>query len=483
MRKDVKATIAAETTSTIAQVRPSPPSLALRPSDMRGRGARPPPRRPDPDGYSSPPSPLSDCETPNTRDKQDRRSRRVSPNEEAIRAALFQFSVDMYQQLHEVASAGGSCSENLLFSPLSVQTTLALMLATATGRTADQITCALHLQCCPLQEFQAYMQRRNQKLTGQAGAIPYFSLNNKTQLIRRTPPVTAAAASSQDRDGGRQLLAVLDSLSIDHHSADFMQDAAGVRERTNEWLHTMTAFECEEAIPKGVLDERTTLLVAAVTSLRSADWKWKFPLRDSQPGVFYESSSADPKQVVMMRQRGHFPTADCGEELDATALELRYRRHMKSMVFILPRERDGLASLERALTGPRLQMCLEKLRGRGCVELTLPKFSARQAFDLKDVLPKLGVVDVFIRGLAELPGFKTAEVTPSTTALSGQHFSVAVHCASLQAREKGHKAGPWSDAPRLKFTVDHPFLFLVISKSPEAVLLMGSVRKICLPYI
>ncbi|KAH9375633.1 hypothetical protein HPB48_003294 [Haemaphysalis longicornis] len=184
-----------------------------------------------------------------------------------------------------------------------------------------------------------------------------------------------------------------------------------------------------------------------------------------------------------MRQRGHFPTADFGEELDATALELRYRRHMKSMVFILPRQRDGLASVEKALTGPRLQMCLEKLRGRGCVDLTLPKFSVRQAFDLKDVMPRLGIVDVFIRGLADLPGFKAAEVASPTSGLSGQHLSLAVHCASVQTREKGHKAGPWTDTPRLKFTVDHPFLFLVISRSPEAVLLMGSVRKIRLPYI
>lgn len=185
-----------------------------------------------------------------------------------------------------------------------------------------------------------------------------------------------------------------------------------------------------------------------------------------------------------MRQRGHFPTADCGVELDATALELRYRRHMKSMVFILPRERDGLASLEMALTGPRLKGCLEKLSPRGCVDLTLPKFSAKQAFDLKDVLPRLGVVDMFIRGLADLPGFKEAEVTPPTSGgLKGQHLSVAVHCASVQTKEKGHKVGPWTDNPRLRFTVDHPFLFLVISRSPDAVLLMGSVRKISLPYV
>lgn len=69
------------------------------------------------------------------------------------------------------------------------------------------------------------MRRRTQKLTGQAGAIPYFCLNNKTHLISRTPPV-AAAASSGDTDGCRQLSTVLDALSVDHHCEDFVHGCA-----------------------------------------------------------------------------------------------------------------------------------------------------------------------------------------------------------------------------------------------------------------
>ncbi|KAH7972219.1 hypothetical protein HPB52_009694 [Rhipicephalus sanguineus] len=185
-----------------------------------------------------------------------------------------------------------------------------------------------------------------------------------------------------------------------------------------------------------------------------------------------------------MYQRGRFPTADCDDELDATALELRYRRYKKSMVIILPRKRDGLTALETALTGPRLESCLDRLQDRGSVDVKLPKFAVKQTFDLKDVLPGLGVLDLFVPGVADLSCLASDEAEPSGFAEGGPHLSLAVQCASLQTKEKGHKVGPWDDPEAsLTFTVDHPFMFVVLSRAPDAILLIGSVREVCLPYI
>nr|ADK62395.1 endonuclease reverse transcriptase [Rhipicephalus microplus] len=327
----------------------------------------------------------------------------------------------------------------------------------------------------------------------------------------------------------------------------FLFHGESVRESVNEWLHVMSAFECENAIPQGTLDETTSLLVASVTSLRTADWKWKFHLRDTTSGIFYESSGVQkeglyltsseifllqycsfkrgkfrssasfhytygtcyctttiyrvdvignkntPTTLVasfnvseavkardfsMMYQRGHFPTADCDDELDATVLELRYRRYKKSMVLLLPHKRNGLSTLETALTGPRLQSCLDRLQDRGSVDVRLPKFAVKQTFDLKDVLPGLGVLDVFVSGIADMSSLASDEVDPSSFSEGGPHLSIAVQCVSLQTKEKGHKVGPWADKEAsITFTVDHPFMFVVLSRDPEAILLMGSAWK------
>nr|XP_037275689.1 leukocyte elastase inhibitor-like [Rhipicephalus microplus] len=405
-----------------------------------------------------------------------RRNAKLLQNENDINDAMLQFAVDVYMELRAATGAATGDPCNVIFSPFAVQTVMAMMMALSGGTTAEQLAEALHLQNIQDEDFKLYMQRRACKLTCLAGGFSYFCFNNKTQLItgRHVVPRTAP---------GDPLRTVTDSLLVEHRHVDFAQDGESVRESVNEWLHVMSAFECENAIPQGTLDETTSLLVVSVTSLRTADWKWKFHLRDTTSGIFYESSGVQ-KEVSMMYQRGRFPTADCDDELDATVLELRYRRYKKSMVLLLPHKRNGLSTLETALTGPRLQSCLDRLQDRGSVDVRLPKFAVKQTFDLKDVLPGLGVLDVFVSGIADMSSLASDEVDPSSFSEGGPHLSIAVQCVSLQTKEKGHKVGPWEDKEAsITFTVDHPFMFVVLSRDPEAILLMGSVREVCLPYI
>ncbi|KAL1418931.1 hypothetical protein MTO96_005472 [Rhipicephalus appendiculatus] len=412
------------------------------------------------------------------------RSRRASgrkakllQNEKDINGAMLQFAVDVYLELRAATGAATGAPCNVLFSPFAMQTVMAMMMALSGGRTAEQLAEALHLHNVQDKDFKVYMQRRAYKLTGLAGGFSYFCFNNKTQLITGSHVVPRTAP-------GSPLRTVTDSLLVEHQRADFALDGTSVRERVNEWLHVMSAFECENAIPQGALNETTSILVASVSSLRAAGLEVEV---SSQGHHFLASSTSLPepkKQVSMMYQRGRFPTTDCDDELDARALELRYRRYKKSMVIILPRKRDGLTALETALTGPRLQDCLDRLQVRGSVDVKLPKFAIKQTFDLKDVLPGLGVLDLFVPDVADLSGLASVKAEPSGFAEGGPHLSLAVQCASLQTKEKGHKVGPWDDPePSLTFTVDHPFMFVVLSRAPDAILLMGTVREVCLPYI
>ncbi|KAK8763354.1 hypothetical protein V5799_012656 [Amblyomma americanum] len=129
---------------------------------------------------------------------------------------MLQFAVDVYQELSAAVVAQGGTA-NVVFSPLALQTTLALMLALAEGRTAEQIASVLHLHCCSNEDFQAYMRRRTSKLTGLAGNLGYFCLNNKTRLI------TGGCIAAPDSADGVRLSEALESLRVEHHGADFVQ--------------------------------------------------------------------------------------------------------------------------------------------------------------------------------------------------------------------------------------------------------------------
>ncbi|XP_075556122.1 ipis-1-like isoform X2 [Dermacentor variabilis] len=178
------------------------------------------------------------------------------------------------------------------------------------------------------------------------------------------------------------------------------------------------------------------MVLASLTYLRG-DWKWQFRLQDTAPGTF-RSSPHVPRTVAMMHQTGQFPMAELAE-IDATALELKYRRRNKSMIIFLPRKLDGLALLEEKLTGDLLLRYLDELKEEREVAVSLPRFCAKQA----------------------------------------------MHCAVVCVKEKGQKlmTSEGGSEQLTEFAVDHPFMFCVVGRNPDAILLIGCVREITLPYI
>ncbi|XP_077524305.1 uncharacterized protein LOC144135536 [Amblyomma americanum] len=65
----------------------------------------------------------------------------------AISEGIAQFTVELLQNLLESRS---ETSSNVVFSPLAVETTLALLYAMAAGSSAEQIASAMHVHCRPI---------------------------------------------------------------------------------------------------------------------------------------------------------------------------------------------------------------------------------------------------------------------------------------------------------------------------------------------
>ncbi|XP_077535966.1 ipis-1-like [Haemaphysalis longicornis] len=381
-----------------------------------------------------------------------------------IRHGIAQFTVDFMRFLVERRPAKSS---NVVFSPLALETTLALMFSAAQGETASQIASAMNIKCAPL-DLQAHVFRHIYQLPTRRRH--YYTLNNRIQL-RARPPDSAAT-------GG--LMALARTFNVDLKYVNFSEDAEGVRNRTNEWLHYLSAFECDDVFPEGSVSDSSSLVLASLTYLR-ADWKWQFRLQDTAPGPFY-TSPYYPRTVLAMKQSGRFPMANF-DDIDARALELKYRRKDRSMIIFLPRKLGGLAQLEQCLTPTHLLQCLDESWEERDVVVTLPRFCAKQIVNLAEILPDFGIKDLF-SGMADLSAIAGME---------GYHLSQgegepmkAMHCAAVCVKEKGQKlltpekSGEQENAV---FAVDRPFMFVMVRRDPQGVLLLGSVRDIRLPYI
>lgn len=113
------------------------------------------------------------------------------------------------------------------------------------------------------------------------------------------------------------------------------------------------------------------------------------------------------------------------------------------------------------------------------LHLGLPKFDVKFDVNLKEVLQKLGVTDIFEAGKADFSQlFRNG----------GAHsVSEAVHAARIKVDEKGVKAAAYTKVSEqrvrvpeyedLYVTFDRPFLFLVMGDSGAIPLFAGVVEN------
>jgi serpin B len=109
--------------------------------------------------------------------------------------------------------------------------------------------------------------------------------------------------------------------------------------------------------------------------------------------------------------------------------------------------------------------------------VSLPKFRIEKQIRLNEVLQKLGLVDIFAGGKADLSGMD------GTKELYVYHV---VHKAYVDVNEEGTEAAAATGVmisllcappPPEEFKADHPFLFIIRENRVKATLFMGRLYR------
>jgi serpin B len=362
------------------------------------------------------------------------------------------FALDLYGKLKE----GG---DNLFYSPYSISTALAMTYAGARGRTAEQMAGTLHLELpadrlhpacagliASLNEagdkggFQLHVANR---LWGQKGETFLPEFITLTDRLYRAP---------------------LSEL-------DFARDPDAARTTINGWVEQQTERKIKDLIQKSDLTP-ATLLVLTNAIYMKADWVVKFEKQATADAPFFAPGGREIKVPTMHRTDRY----GYGESGNLQLLEMPYKGERLAMVVVLPREKDGLADLEKGLTREKLGGWLESLKSQR-VKLSLPKFKATRRFRLADALVSLGMSDAFRPGVADFSG------------MNGKHdlfISSVIHMAFVSVDEEGTEAAAatavgmaMAAAPIPEeipeFRADHPFVFLIRDRQTGAILFMGRV--------
>jgi serine protease inhibitor len=358
------------------------------------------------------------------------------------------FALDLYSKLQEQDG-------NLCLSPYIISTGLAMTYVGARENTAAQMAKALH--------FTLTQQDLHPTFTALIEATNSADKKGACQLI------TANAIWAQK--GYKFLNTFMYMLDKNYlaklHEVNFEEFVEDARTTINAWVEKQTKNKIKDLLKPGILDENTRLVLVNAIYFKG-NWIKKFNKKKTKNAPFH--STADLTLTVpMMRQKGDFKYS---EDEDMQVIELPYLGNRLSMLIVLPREPDGLPTLEKKLT-------LENLRKWSDndfreIEIYLPRFKITAEFSLKDTLAALGMTDAF-SGIADFSGMDGKK---------GLFIQAVLHKALVEVNEEGTQAAAATGIAiqrtvlsTLSFRADHPFLFFIKDNRSDNILFIGRVIK------
>ena len=362
------------------------------------------------------------------------------------------FALDLYRQL-------GAGDENLVLSPSSVATVLAMVLPGARGATAGEIAAVLRTDL------------PGPRLAEVAGALDADLAKRaaEDELELRISNAVWAQAGLELRPELVELLAGAFRAGL--RKADFRGGAERARQAINHLVAEQTAGKIPWLFGPGSITGDTRLVLTNAIYLE-ARWLEAFDPDDTRPEPFHLLDGGSVEADMLHREA----SLGYAEGRGWRAVELPYQGGRLAMDVILP-EPGGFVALQGGLDADRLGEALGRLRRRQ-VRLALPKFTFDSSHDLGRALLALGMRSA-LDDTADFSGI---------TERGRLRIDRVVQRAHVEVDERGTTAAAASGAtmvlvsmvaPRapVELRVDRPFLFVVRDLESGLVLFLGRVTR------
>jgi serpin B len=344
----------------------------------------------------------------------------------------------------------GRGDENLVVSPSSVATALAMVLLGARGRTADEIAGVLRADAAEVAALDDDVLARAAK----DGVQLEISNAVWVQEGMRLRDDYAAALSERFRTTPRR--------------ADFRHHPEAARQAVNRLVAEQTHGKILELFGPGALDAATRLALTNAIYLY-AQWRDPFSEEATVPEPFHLLGGGTV-EAAMLRQRRRWRYA---EGRDWQAVELPYEGDGFGMLLLLPRP-GAFEAVQRDLGAAFLDGLPARLRPRE-VRLTLPKFRFDSTHGLIEALAGLGMPTAFT-GAADFSGITGDEPLSVQAAVQKAHVEVDERGTTAVAAT-GVRIVPVAmvAASPVEVRADRPFLFFVRHLESGRTLFAGRV--------
>ncbi len=378
----------------------------------------------------------------------------LNPDVAALVKGNNEFAFDLYRQLSKTKG-------NIVFSPYSISTALAMTYAGARGTTADEMARTLHFTLSQDRLNRAYAKLIPELLGDRDKPRP-FQLHTANAIWgQRGFPFRSEYC---DRLDGY--------YHSPFHKVDFAADTEKARQVINNWVEVNTNKKIKDMVKPENLSPRTKFVLANAIYFNA---KWAYPFEKSltRKGDFHLTAK-QKVSVPMMHLDSSFKYMETDE---LRMVELPYKDSTISFLILLPKRIDGLADLEKTLTASNIQSLTAKLKGIN-VALSMPRFAQRTRRYLSNDLREMGMAQAF-----------SANADFSEMASERLKIDEVIHEAVIEVDEKGTEAAaatvviggePVSSRMPSRpqfFRADRPFLFAIQDHGTGSILFLGRVME------
>ncbi|XP_015864631.3 serine protease inhibitor A3N-like isoform X2 [Peromyscus maniculatus bairdii] len=371
----------------------------------------------------------------------------------ALTSTNTDFAFRLYKEL-----ALKNPDRNVVFSPFSISTALAVLSLGASSNTLKEILGGLKFNLTETPEADIHQG---------FGHLLHMLSQPGDQVQIRT-------GSAMFIEKHLQILAEFKEKAKALYQAeasviDFQQPQKA-KKLINDYVNKQTQGKIMELISD--LDESTVMVLVNYIYFKGK-WNRPFDPHDTLESEFHLDKKRSVR-VPMMKIEDLTTPYFWDEDLSCSVVELKYTGNA-SALFILP-DMGKMQQLEASLQPETLKKWKDSLRPRMIDELYMPKFSISTDYSLENILPSLGIREVFSKqaDLSRITGAKDLRV------------SQVVHKAVLDMAETGTEAAAATGfkmipccAKFISMTVcfNRPFLMFISETDTQMTLFLAKISN------
>ncbi|XP_023951359.2 antichymotrypsin-2 isoform X4 [Bicyclus anynana] len=354
------------------------------------------------------------------------------------------FTTNMFK---EVAKANPD--KSMVISAFSVLTPLAQLALASVGESHDQLLDAIGMP--------------NDNVTKEVFSLANTRVRSiKDVILKQASKIYVAKGFELNTDFASVTKQTFDS---EVQNIDFTLSQSAANEM-NTWVEQQTNNRIKDLVDPDNLNSDTRAVLLNAIYFKG-EWEAKFDKELTRERDFHVNNKIT-KKVPMMYRRGDYKYGESAE-LNSLILSMPYKGGETSLVIVLPNEIEGIVQLKEKLNDPKvLDNALANLYERE-VDVYLPKFKIETTTDLKDILKKMHVDNMFSAQKARLNNLlKNME--------DNLYIDSATQKAFIEVNEEGAEAGAanvftvvglsaFIPKQPVQFRADHPFLFFLLDNT------------------